>query len=92
MVRKKASLLSSHLVSLSWKLDMYTLGLPPNLIALFPGLPCFCSYTCVQCNTRKQQQRQGRPGNTYHVNDMRWTQGGRMWGGRGLHSNTWNNY
>ena len=25
----------------------------------------------------EERIKQGRPGNTYHVNDVRWTQGGR---------------
>ena len=52
------------------------------VLALFPGLPVFCSSVFVQYNTWKWKsaEKQGRPGNTYHVNDVRWTQGGRRGG------------
>ena len=55
-------------------------------VASFPGLLHFCSSVCVQYNMwmRKSRENCGRPRNTYHVNDIRWTQGGRRWG---LHSN-----
>ena len=45
----------------------------------FPGLPRFCSAVCVQYNTRKwkNSKKWGRPGNTYHVNDVWWMRGGR---------------
>jgi len=29
----------------------------------------------------EEHEKQGRPGNTYHVNDVRWTRGGRRRGG-----------
>ena len=32
-------------------------------------------------NTGKLKQKQGRPRNTYHMNDVRWTQGGHGGGG-----------
>ena len=34
----------------------------------------------------EERKKRGRPGNTYHVNDVWWTQGGHM-GGRGPRSN-----
>ena len=43
--------------------------------------PFFCSSVFVQYNTRKRCEKRGRPGNTYHVNDVWWTRGGRMGGG-----------
>ena len=49
-------------------------------IASFPGLPRFRSSVCVQYNARQRKsakKKWGRPGNTYHVNDVRWTRGGR---------------
>ena len=33
----------------------------------------------------EEREKQGRPGNTYDVNDVRWTQGGHR-GGRGSYS------
>ena len=29
----------------------------------------------------EEREKRGRPGNTYHVNDVRWTGGGRRGGG-----------
>ena len=45
-------------------------------LALFPGLPYFGSSVYIQYNTwkRKSGEKHGRPGNTYHVNDIRWTE------------------
>ena len=43
--------------------------------------PFFCSSVFAQYNTRKRHEKWGRPGNTYHMNDIRWTRGGRMGGG-----------
>ena len=50
-----------------------------GVLALFLGLLCFYPLVCVQYNTRmrKSSEKRRRPGNTYHVNDMRWTRGGR---------------
>ena len=36
--------------------------------------------------SRRAAKKRGSPGNTYHVNDVWWTRGGRR-GGRGTHSN-----
>ena len=48
-------------------------------VALFPASdgPVFCSSVYVQYNTQKQKsgEKHGRPGNTYHVNDIWWTRG-----------------
>ena len=40
--------------------------------------PHLFSLVCVQYNTQKLKsgEKWGRPGNTYHVNDVRWTGGG----------------
>ena len=48
-----------------------------SILALCPGLPRFRSSVWVQYNIQKQKssEKQGRPGNTYHV-DARWTWGG----------------
>ena len=55
------------------------------LLSLVPWPPpfFFCSSVCVQYNTwkRKSDKKRGRPGNTYHVNDVRWTRGGHRGGG-----------
>ena len=55
-------------------------------LASFPGLTRFWSSVCVQYNTRKWKsgEKQGRPGNTYHVNNVKWMRGGR--GGGGVHN------
>ena len=47
-------------------------------LASFLGLPRFHSSVCIQYNTQKRKSSEKRrmPGNTYHVNDIRWTQGG----------------
>ena len=61
----------------------------PVIISLVPRPPpFFCSSVCVQYNTRmlKSDEKRGRPGNTYHVNDVRWTQGGH--GGGSAHLQT----
>ena len=56
------------------------------LVASFPGLPCFLFFSlCSVQYTEAEEWRkkkQGRPENTYHVNDVWWMQGGRR-GGRG---------
>ena len=50
-----------------------TLVFPPSQAS-----PVFCSLVCVQYNTQKRNsgEKWERPGNTYYVNDVRWTQGG----------------
>ena len=60
------------------KINTYISSLCGCLIASFPGLPRLCSLVCIQYNTRKWKsgEKQGRPGNTYHMNDIWWTQGG----------------
>ena len=35
-----------------------------------------CPWTTLNTEV-KSGRKQGRPGNTYHVNDVRWTHGGR---------------
>ena len=47
-------------------------------VASFPGLPRFCSLVAFTIIMRKQKssEKQGRPGNTYQVNDVWWTWGG----------------
>ena len=49
-----------------------------GVLASFTSLLRFCSSFCIQYNTQEQKsgKKRGRPGNTYHVNDVRWTQGG----------------
>ena len=49
-------------------------------LALFPGLPVFGSALCAW--NQKSDEKQGRPGNTHHVNDIWWMQGCR---GSGAH-------
>ena len=49
-------------------------------LASFSGLPRFCSSVCVRTEAEEREKR-GRPGNTYHVNDVRWTRGGCRGGG-----------
>ena len=46
-----------------------------DIVASFPGLPCFSSSVCVQHNTQKWKsgEKRWRPGSTYHVT---WTWGG----------------
>ena len=63
---KSSSLINSYLV-----------------VSSFPGLPHFCSSVCVQYNAWKWKsgEKWGRPGNTYHVDDVRSTRGGRKGGG-----------
>ena len=60
-------------------------------IASFPGLPHFHSSVCVQYNARKRKSAKNREGlgNTYHVNEIRWTQGGRRGGGVRSHEITY---
>ena len=35
-----------------------------------------------------EQRKDGRPGNTYHMNEIRWTQGGHRGGGAQLQVHT----
>ena len=55
-------------------------------LSLISRTPLFCSLVCVQYNTQKWRntEKWGRPGNTYHVNDIRWRWGWRR-GGEGVH-------
>ena len=55
-------------------LDGMSFKLYLKCVALFPGLPRFCSSVCIQNNIQKRKsgEKQGRPGNTYH---MTWTWG-----------------
>ena len=55
--------------------------------ALFLGLTHFCSSVCVQHKMEavEWQQKWESLGNTYHVNDVRWTPSGHR--GEGAHSN-----
>ena len=57
-------------------LDGMSFKLYLKCVALFPGLPRFCSSVCIQNNIhkRKSGEKQGRPVNTYH---MTWTRGRR---------------
>ena len=50
-----------------------------SALASFPGLPRFCSSVCVQHNSWKWNGsgKVAKNGNTNHMNDVRWTQGGR---------------
>lgn len=54
-----------------------------NMISLasFPGLPGFLfvrfALTIVHRRLKSVQKKQGRPGSIHHLNDIRWTQGGR---------------
>ena len=50
-------------------------------VALFPGLLCFFSSVCILCNTQKWKSTE-KSWNTYHVNDVRCTQGGCRLGGQ----------
>ena len=45
------------------------------VVASFPGLPC-----CIQYNhgSGRHSEKRGRPGLIHHVNDVRWTRGGRF--------------
>ena len=52
-----------------------------NTVTCFQGSPVFHSMVCVQYNTRKSSEKRGRPGNTYHMNDVWWLRGGRGGGG-----------
>ena len=48
------------------------------ILASFPGLPCFLLCFFLLYNNKqkwKSSEKQGSPGNTYHVNDIRWTWG-----------------
>ena len=45
------------------------------------------SFSTIQYTEAEECKKRGRPGNTYHVNDVRWMQGGRR-GGRCLISST----
>ena len=58
--------------------------------SLAPRTSPFLFFSSVQYDTQRQKsgEVQGRPGNTYmyHMNDVWWTRGGHVWGGRGLHS------
>ena len=77
-------------MSISCKLGLNALMyLSPHdhglIIASFPGLPRFFVLRFALYNTRKRKssEKRGRPGNTYHVNDVQWTRGGRGGGGGG---------
>ena len=52
-------------------------------LSLVPRPPLFLPSVCVHNNTRerKTSEKRGRPGSIHHVNDVRWTRGGRG-GGR----------
>ena len=60
-----------------------------KLVASFPGLPRFLFFglRSVQYMEAKEHEKRGRPGNTYHMFDVRWTRGGHG-GGRCLISST----
>ena len=45
-------------------------------LALFPGLPHFLFFS-LRHTEAEECEKQGSPGNTYHVNDVWWTWGGR---------------
>ena len=64
------SAVDHNLNELVWSESYYC----TKLVTLFPGLPYFCSSVCVQYKTQKQEsgEKQGRSGNTYHMNDVRW--------------------
>ena len=55
-------------------------------LASFPGLPRFLFFglRSVEYTEAEEREKRGRPGNTYHVNDVRWTRGGRRGGGARL--------
>jgi len=55
-------------------------------VASFPGLPRFLFFglRSVQYTEVEEREKRGRSGNTYHVNDVRWTRGGRRGGGARL--------
>ena len=44
-----------------------------NVLALFPGLPCFCSLICVHHRSGRAVKN-GEGLGTHHVNDVRWMQ------------------
>ena len=44
-------------------------------ISVVPRPPCF--HSLVASRKQKKHEKQGRPGNTYYMNNVRWTQGGR---------------
>ena len=75
----------NHLTSI-WFLSYMWLGNEATCIevlASFPGLSRFRSSVCIH-NGSRRAWKQGRPGNTYHVNDVRWMWGGRRGGGAWL--------
>ena len=51
-------------------------------LASSPGLPRFLFFGFRLLYTEaEEREKRGRPGNTYHVNDVWWTRGGRRGGG-----------
>ena len=56
------------------------------VLTSFPGLTHVLLFVC---NTRKSGKKQGRSGNTYHMNGIRWTRGGRRRGGIHIQITCW---
>ena len=52
-----------------------------NEVASFPGSFLFFGLRSVYYTEAEEREKQRRPGNTYYVNDVWWTQGGRRGGG-----------
>ena len=52
-------------------------------IASFPGLPRFLFFRFRSVAEVEEHEKRGRPGKTYHVNDVWWTRGGCR--GEGVH-------
>ena len=59
-------------------------------LASVPGLPHFdllFAFTIIHGIGRSMKLKWGRPGSIHHVNDVRWTRGGRRGGGAQLPNN-----
>ena len=57
-----------------------------SLVPRPPSFFLFFGLRSVYYTEAEEREKRGRPGNTYHVNDVWWTRGGRR-GGRGPRSN-----
>ena len=69
-----------------FQVQCWVMGSLCEMIKTFSLVPRPSLLVCVQYNTQKWKsgQKQGRPWNTYHMNNVRWMRGGRW--GRGPHS------
>ena len=67
--------------------ECFLMGLGVHcVLTSFPGLTHVLLFVC---NTRKSGKKQGRSGNTYHMNGIRWTRGGRRRGGIHIQITCW---